>query len=215
MRGSGSFSGTASSTVATGSWEPAMDLMFGWLLAPLVILLPFLTCYGADAERRHWSDGVFKIVNAIKGTPSGGLPYIVMAIAANFVGIGVVNSFLTVPPPSLAILFWALSFWGFMWSLGRFASSFNIGLRGARSLHFTLMMALVVLPVPFFSAMGTFSSDNAGIWDVYILRPLIGSEDNRQVAWVYGILMLAGTLVVTFIAETNAVRKGVLKRYAS
>jgi ABC-type transport system involved in multi-copper enzyme maturation permease subunit len=199
----------------SSGWQSTFDLMFGWILIPLVVLIPFLACYGSDAERRYWSDGVLRIKNAIIGTPSGGLPYIVFVVLATFFGIGLVYQQVGLAMPSMAILFWSLSFWAFMWSLGRLSSSFNFGLRGARSLHFTLMMALVALPVPFFSAMGSFSSSNAGIWDLYILRPLIGSDDNRSVAWVYGILMLAATLIITFIAETNAARKGVLQRYAT
>lgn len=192
-----------------------MDLMFGWLLGFLVILVPFLSCYGSDTERKYWADGLVKVRNLLIGSPSGGLPYILLMIAAVYGGIAFVNNQFGMSSPSLAILFWSLSFWAFMWSLGRFSSSFNLGLRAARSLHFTLMMALVALPVPFFTAMGAFSSANSGIWDIYILRPLIGGEDNRTIAWVYGIMMLAGTLVVTYIAETNASRKGVLQRYAS
>lgn len=207
---------TASSptTTATG-WESGIDLMFAWTLAPLVVLVPFFTCYGIDAERRYWADGVIRFKNAFIGSPSGGFIYTLAIVLASYAGISFVHSQLGLSSPSGAILFWTLSFWSFMWSLGRFSSSFNIGLKAARSLHFTLMMAFVALPVPFFSAMGAFSSSNAGIWDVYILRPLIGTEDNRQIAWVYGGLMLAGTLIVTYIAETNASRKGVLQRYAT
>lgn len=210
-------SATASSGIHSSSaaWQAGIDMMFAWTLAPLAALLPFFTCYGIDAERRYWSDGVLRIRNTLIGTPSGGLIYTSAIVVAAYTGIAFANSQVSLALPSGAILFWALSFWAFMWSLGRFSSSFNIGLRAARSLHFTLMMAFVALPVPFFSAMGAFSSANAGIWDIYILRPLIGMEDNRQIAWVYGILMVAGAFIVTYIAETNASRKGVLQRYAT
>ncbi len=208
-------SATSAGTIGSSTWQAGFDMMFAWTLGPLVALLPFFTCYGIDAERRYWSDGVLRIRNTLIGTPSGGLIYTLAIVLASYAGIAFVHSQVGQSWPSGAILFWTLSFWAFMWSLGRFSSSFNIGLRAARSLHFTLMMALVALPVPFFSAMGAFSSANAGIWDIYILRPLIGMEDNRQIAWVYGILMVAGSFIVTYIAETNASRKGVLQRYAT
>jgi hypothetical protein len=207
-------SGTAGPT-SSSMWQASLDLGFGWILAPLAILVPFFTCYGGDAERRFWSDGTFRPQNIFLGTPSGGLPYIWLLILAAYAGIAYVNNQALLSFPSAAILFWSLGIWTFMWSLGRLASSFNMGLRAARSLHFTLMMSLVALPVPFFSAMGAFSSANAGIWELYILRPLIGTEDNRSLSWVYGGLMLAGALLVTYIAETNASRKGVLQRYAT
>lgn len=213
MAGTMGRSPATSAAAYSASWHYAIDLMFGWLTAPLVVFVTFLTCYGSDAERKYWSDGVLRIRNILTGTPSGGLPFLLAMVGALYVGIVFVNSQLSTSGPSLAILFWAISFWAFMWSLGRFASSFNLGLRAARSLHFTLMMALIALPVPFFSAMGAFSSSNAGIWDLYILRPLIGSEDNRSLALVYGMMMLAGTLLVTYTAETNASRKGVIQRY--
>ncbi len=208
-------SATVSTPAGRQAWTYAMDLAFGWMLVPLVVFIPFFTCYGADAERRFWADGSLRIRNMLIGTPSGGLPYTLTLVAAIYCGIVFTYSQLNASWPSSAILFWALTFWAFMWSLGRLSSSFNMGLRAARSLHFTLMMTFIALPVPFFSAMGAFSSSNAGIWDIYILRPLIGAEDNRQTAWVYGVLMLAATLIVTYIAETNASRKGVLQRYAT
>lgn len=211
---SAAMSGT-SGISSSSAWQSAYDVMFAWTLAPLVALLPFFTCYGIDAERRYWSDGVLRVRNMLIGTPSGGLIYTVAIVIASYAGIAFVLSRMGIPWPSPAILFWTLSFWAFMWSLGRFSSSFNIGLRAARSLHFTLMMALVALPVPFFTAMGAFSSSNSGIWDIYILRPVIGMDDNRQLAWVYGIMMVAAALIVTYIAETNASRKGVLQRYAT
>jgi ABC-type transport system involved in multi-copper enzyme maturation permease subunit len=208
----------ASRPTATTSthWTSALDSLFGWLTSGLVILVPFLTCYGSDGERRYWSDGLANVRNTFLGTPSGGLPYLLLVILASYFGFGFVQQYANGAWPSLHILFWLMSFWTFMWSLGRFSSSFNMGLKAARSLHFTLMMALVALPVPFLSAMGAFSSENERLWDLYILRPLLTfTVDNRPAAIVYGGIMVAGALIVTYIAETNALRKGVLQRYAS
>lgn len=208
-----SMGGRPTTTSAPLGWSYAIDLMFGWMTAPLAVFVAFLTCYGSDSERKYWSDGMLRIRNVFTGTPSGGLPYLLGMVVAIYAGIWFVHSLLGAASPSPSILFWSLSFWTFMWSLGRFSSSFNLGLRAARSLHFTLIMALIALPVPFFSAMGAFSSSNSGIWDLYILRPLIGSDDNRSLGLVYGMMMLAGALLVTYTAETNASRKGVIQRY--
>ncbi len=204
---------TASLTTSTTNNQ--MDLMFGAMTGCIVVLVCFLTCYGGDAERRYWSDGVFRIKNILVGSPSGGLPYVLSLVASIYLGFTLTSLQFSASPPSLAMLFWALATWSFMWSLGRLASSFNLGLKGARSLHFTMIMFLVALPVPFFSATGAFSSSNTGIWDLYILRPLIGNEEKGKIAIVYGVIMLAAMALVTYIAETNAVRKGVMQRYAS
>ena len=208
------------SAVASGSrhatiWNSQIDLVFGWLITPLFVLVPFLTCYGSDAERKYWSDGILKIRNMLLGTPSGGLPYLLLMVGASYAGFAFTYVQLAAQPPSWQVLYWALGFWSYMWSLGRFASAFNLGLRASRSLHFTLMMALVALPVPFFSAMGAFSAENQALWDLYILRPIVGLDDNRTLCLLYGTLMLAGTAFMTYIAETISARKGVLHRYAA
>lgn len=208
-------SATASSGSGAGtSWASQTDLVYGWLLIPLFALLPFLACYGSDSERKYWKDGLVNVRNTLLGTPSGGLAYLILMVLSAYAGFAFTYSQLGTQPPSWNVFFWSLAFWCFMWSLGRLASSFNLGLRASRSLHFTLMMALVALPVPFFSAMGAFSVENQALWDLYILRPIVGTEDNRMLGLLYGVLMLAGTAFMTYIAETIAARKGVLQRYA-
>jgi ABC-type transport system involved in multi-copper enzyme maturation permease subunit len=208
-----SVASSASGTRA--AWSAATDIAYGWLLVPLFALMPFIACYGSDSERKYWQDGVVNIKNTFLGTPSGGLPYLVLMVMSAYAGYAFVHSELGTVPPSLEVLWWTIGFWTFMWSLGRFASSFNLGLRASRSLHFTLMMALVALPVPFLGALGAFSDTNQGLWDLYIMRPIIKDVDNRMICLIYGTLMLAGGILTTFVAETIASRKGVLQRYAA
>jgi ABC-type transport system involved in multi-copper enzyme maturation permease subunit len=209
VRGAMRASSSMGSGIATPTtWNSTMDLAFGWLLAPLVILIPFLSCYGLDAERRAWPDGTFSLQRVFKGTPSGGLPYIWGLILAAYLGFYFVHSQILMDPPSPAILLWSLAFWTFCWSLGRLGSGFKLGLRAARTFQFTIIIALVALPVPFMTAIHVFSSTDAGIWDLYILRPLVGNEDNRSIALFYSVLLAGASLVITFVAETTAARKG-------
>jgi len=197
---------------ASTPWNAGVNLAFGWMFMPLVIFLPFLTCYGRDGERKFWPDGVFSIRNIFTGTPSGGLPYVwALILAASLSMMWLLGHYSPGIALSPAMVVWVLSLWTFMWSIGRLASSFNSGLRSARTLHFTLMMLLIALPVPFFSAASTFDSSSTGIWDIYILRPLIGSRDNSSIAMVMsGVLILASALL-TYVAELNAARKGLVQ----
>ena len=203
-------SAAASGSRSTTTWSTASDLFYGWLLVPVLALVPFIACYGSDAERKYWQDGVVRPRNTLLGTPSGGLSYLLLMISAVYAGFAFTHVQLAADPPSVQVLFWSVTLFSFMWSLGRLASSFNLGLRASRSLHFTLMMALVALPVPFFSAMGAFSQENTTLWDLYVLRPIIGVQDNRSICLIYGVLMLAAATFTTYVAETIASRKGVL-----
>lgn len=193
------------------SWDMGVNLAFGWMLIPLVIFLPFLACYGVDVERKFYPDGLFSIRRMFLGTPSGGLPYVLTLILLGWAGMAMVLVHYGAPMLSPAILVWALAFWSFMWSIGRLTSSFAMGLRSARALHFTLMMALIALPVPFFGAASTFDSASGSIWDIYILRPLMGTQDNTMIALVMAAILAGGAVVLTYIAEFNASKKAILK----
>lgn len=196
-------------SASTAGYNAGVNMAFGWMLAPLIMLIPFLTCYARDAERKFWPDGLFSIRKMLVGSPSGALPYIWAMIILGYLGMTWMLSRYLAPTPSPAILFWSLALWTFFWSLGRFSSSLDLGLRSARALHFTIMMALVALPVPFFSVAANFDSTTSNIWDIYILRPLLGSRDNTVIALVEGGVLVLAAVLMTYLAETNAARKGV------
>ncbi|MBN9502410.1 MAG: hypothetical protein BGO01_12800 [Armatimonadetes bacterium 55-13] len=200
--------GFTSSVSSSTSWESGVNQMFGWILMAMVVFLPAITCYGRDGERKFWPDGLFSWKATFLGTPAGALPFIYGIVLVGFFSLNLVYGQIGSTAMGFSILFWALAFWTFMWSLGRLASSFNSGLRSARALHFTLMMMLIALPVPFLSALSTFDSDSSSIWDIYILRPILGSHDNSGYAWVMGGIMIVAAFLVTAIATVLGARKG-------
>jgi len=202
-------------TSTSPSWSYVQDLGFAVLIMPLIVLIPFASCYGLDGQRRNWPDGTISLRRILSGTPSGALPYICSLVLATYFGIAGVCQLNGGALPSIAIVFWSLALCTFLWSISRLTSSFNMGLRSARALQFTIAMGFIALPVPFFSAISAFNSSDAGIWNLYILRPMIGVMDNRNLSWIYGFILVVLSLAVVAIAETNAARKNVQSGYAT
>ncbi|HWA82685.1 MAG TPA: ABC transporter permease, partial [Fimbriimonadaceae bacterium] len=84
--------GHASALATPGASGPDSDRIAGqafvWLLTSLILVLPFITCYGSDLERKSWPDGIFNVRRMLIATPSGGLPFLlalVLAVAGGFV----------------------------------------------------------------------------------------------------------------------------------
>jgi ABC-type transport system involved in multi-copper enzyme maturation permease subunit len=195
----------------------ALSLVYGWCLVPLVIFLPFITCYGRDQERRFWPDGTFRLRNLFIGTPSGGLPYIWALVLGSALAVAWgfrVRFGLWTDGEFFSIVFYSVALWTFGWSIGRWASSGNSGVRVARTMHFAAIVALGALPVPFFTLIDPnfMGKAEATIWDLYMMRPLIGGDDNslRAVAMGVALFMLAG--LVTLIAERSAEARGLRLR---
>jgi hypothetical protein len=210
---SGSFSMARS---ASGFTEPGAILGVGlfMFLAPMFVFLPFLTCYGLDAESRFWPNGTFKIKKAFDGTPAGAMPYIAMVIIASALATAggyywSTGKLPTVEFPSFVVF--TLGFWTFFWAVGRFTSSLMMGVRSARTLQFAVFLVLAILPVPFLSAIQSAyymdSSTPAGLWEVYVLRPLWLDSDRSLQALLYGVIMLGGGYLVARVAEVRAKQK--------
>jgi hypothetical protein len=76
-----------------------------------------------------------------------------------------------------------------------------MGLKAARTLHFTVFIVVVVLPVPFLSAImsstGVGWSPNSPLLDLYVLRPILDVGANRvgQEALYGGILLVLGIVI--------------------
>lgn len=200
----------SSTTVAAG------PIVF-WALFPLLLVMPFLSTFGVDAERRYRPNGWFSIKHTLDGTPAGGLPYVVVligacliaAIAGEWFGQGRKQ-----PLGTLAYVLYIFGFWGMFWAIGRFAASTFVGLRSARMLQFAAFVLIVFLPVPFFasiassSSFGSSSSVNSGIWDFYILRPFFTPfATGETIAAVYGIILLFLGTLIGLAAERNVRRR--------
>jgi hypothetical protein len=205
-------------SVASGTYSLTHNLsvMYGWSLVTLVLIIPFLTCYGRDQERKFWPDGTFRIQNTFVGTPSGGLPYLLLIIlgGAASIALGVRIRTGVWPDGELAaIAFWASCLWFFGWSLGRWTSNGNAGLRVARTMHFAILLAIGGLPVPFFTLLNpNFEPHEGSVWDFYVMRPVLGGIDNTTSAVITGIALLLLGMLITLFAERGAAVHGVRLR---
>ncbi|HVT13994.1 MAG TPA: ABC transporter permease subunit [Fimbriimonadaceae bacterium] len=182
-----------------------------WLLTSLILVLPFITCYGVDLERKYWPDGVFDIRRMLMATPSGGLPFLLALVLAVAAGL-VVDSIWT---PSLigaatpAYLYFGLAFVFAAWSVGRLASAFNNGLRYARTLHFAILVLVLFLPLPLLAIADPFgmSSSGSSVWDLYVLRPALMSNDGTGQAWLTGTVLLVVGAALVYWERSMAKKK--------
>lgn len=199
-------------STSTASVSPAIDLfssrMFVALLTNLVVVLPFLTCFGKDLERKFWPDGAFNIRRMLVGTPSGGLPYlfaVALAAAGGFIVYSIWEPGL-VGLHFLGFFYYGLALVFAAWSVGRYTSALANGLRYARTLHFTVLVLVMWLPVPLLLIADPFGlgTQDASVWDYYVLRPLFSSSDKTGLALVTGTILIAVGLVLAIRAESLA-----------
>lgn len=204
----GMYGSLGGSTRATPDFDLVTGRVFIALLTNLVVVLPFLTCFGKDLERKFWPDGAFKIRRMLLGTPSGGLPYLLavsLAAAAGFVVYGIWE------PSLMGLHFLAFAYYGLAlvfaaWSVGRYTSALANGLRYARTLHFTVLVLVMWLPVPLLLIADPFGmgSQDSSVWDYYVLRPLFSSSDKTGHALVMGTILIAVGLGLSIRAESLA-----------
>jgi ABC-type transport system involved in multi-copper enzyme maturation permease subunit len=178
------------------------------MLMPLIIVLPFATCFGMDLEKKFWPDGAFSLRHMLKGTPSGALPYLFAIVLAGAAGIRTYAAIagIAMGYRFVIVVFFALAFFFAAWAVGRLTSAMQSGLRQARTLHFTFLMLATVLPLPFLSLLDptSYSSPEVTIWDVFLLRPLFSSGDKTDIALLHGTILLVIGLILTISSERIA-----------
>lgn len=216
--------GMSGSGAPMADYEMTYARQFVSMLTGLVILLPFISCYGTDLEKKFWPDGLFRIRRTLMATPAGGLPYLISLGLAVAAGI----SFYAVWHPeilgvrSLGYLYYGLALLFFCWSFGRLTSAMNNGLRYARTLQFTILVLVLWLPPPFLAiadptgfassprAMGITPGDfepariGPSLWDFYILRPLYSTDDKTLLALLFGTVLIVVGLFITRWSESLA-----------
>jgi len=188
-------------------------ILFNWILMPIMLALPFLTCYGMDGERRYWPNGLASVRRMLDGTPAGALPYLVAIILLTAAGTwaGLVLNGSHMPTIGyLGYVVFALGFWTFFWSIGRMASSALLGTRTARTTQMGVFIVLCVLPVPFLGSVASWAYDSPtlNVWDLYVLRPLIKADAWRvNQAALDGGIMLFAAMAITFASERSLRRR--------
>lgn len=204
-------------TAPFGTVDPrAVTLGYGlfWLLAPLALAVPTLATYGNDGASRQRANGWFGLRRMLDGSPAGALPYIGLLVALAIVfglgGIVAAGGNL----PSLLFASYALftlGFWALFWGIARIASSYGMGLKAARTTVVAAFVVLVVLPVPFLSAISaeTFNQAGTNVWDLYLLRPVLQfNQVNAAQPLVYGLALLAIGFGMHVWSERNRQRLG-------
>ncbi len=207
--------GALSSTVAT---ELLMGRAVAAAAVALMIFIPVVACFGTDLEKKFWPDGVFRLRRMWVGSPSGALPFLLALVLAAAVGMyayALVNDISVIGVHLFAYLFFSLALVFFAWALGRMTSAMSNGLRAARTLHFTFLVLVMAVPVPFISIADPYGFDSSTLsgWDFYLLRPLASSGDRSVHAAILGtVLTIVGLVLVKWsegLAKARYARIGV------
>lgn len=201
-------------SIASGgspSGGPTPDYLTGLTISigaiGILFLIPHLVCFAVDAERKYRPDGLLSLKTVLIGSPSGAYPYLVGVVALAVAGVSLGYRYAANAWPGLefaGMALWALGFLTLWWGLGRFVSSFKLGLKGARAALMGLMIVLLAIPVPIllmFSAATYASGTEMPIWRAYLLYPLI--PEKSDVAWMYGAIMGCIGFLFAFLGESN------------
>jgi ABC-type transport system involved in multi-copper enzyme maturation permease subunit len=200
-------------TVTTGGYPGAptssinTDLVASNILAvlPMILLiaLPFIACSGTDGARKFMPNGTFSFKEAIRGTPAGALPFLLMCMAATGLGVFMAYSILLHQVPGnifLSTLVWATGFWVFCWSFGRWASASTFELKSARTLHLASLIVLLGLPIPFLAIID--SQQQTPLWSFYPLYPLWMAGDDPSISrYAMGFALLVIGVLIAFFAN--------------
>jgi len=195
-----------SSMMGGSSGGPAVDLVASNIIAVLSMLLliplPFIVCSGLDGERKFWPNGSFNFREMLRGTPSGGLPFIILGFLAIAVGVLIPSIIMTSSTYEifLATLVWGAGFWVFCWSLGKLASSTSLELKSARTIHLALLIVCLGLPIPFLAIIDT--EQTSWLWKAYPLYPLWADpSETVYLRYAIGVALLVIGGVIAIVSN--------------
>ena len=186
-------------------------------MVPLLLFVPFVVCYARDSERKFWNDGKFKLGAMIKGTPAGGLPFLFGVVTATL-GSSLVAAYARAASyidwsSLIAYGFWMYAMFFFAWSIGRLASAYDLGLKSARTITFIVIFCLWFLPVPFLAIVEPTGATNSSftVWDLYILRPLMGEGGDPSSGLAIGVVLAAAGAILLYIAKAMELKSADLR----
>ncbi|MCC7434927.1 MAG: ABC transporter permease [Methanoregulaceae archaeon] len=189
---------------------------FGVLVASVSMiafwLIPALVCHAPDADRKFRYDGLFSLRQAIVGSPSGALPYLLFlwgTVVAVFVAVYAFSA-----RAMLGVQFWQLSAWGlgfivFWWGVARFFSSMGMNLKSARSSVIATGIVVLALPLPILSSLtftsyGTSSPSQTSLWMLHMAYPLAPGE--TVYAPYYAAFLVVSGIALALAGEANMKR---------
>jgi hypothetical protein len=175
----------------------------------LLFITPNLAAFGYDSERRFWPSGAFDVRQTFSGRPGGALPYLLLLSVGGCLSylLGVVsNSTATVKlsPEIAAHVLFVAGLWVLIFSTGRYASSWTLLAKTARSAAAVAFMLLVMLPPALLNSLVPDDRivTSFNVWDLYLMRPLMVTTEARfGQAALYGFLMFAAGVAIHLAAE--------------
>lgn len=188
--------------------EPALHAMAALITTvPLLIFLPFLSCYGSDAERRQVHNKLFAVRDALGKSVAGALPYIYLLLGVSGLAytVGRYLTHSTLDGDYLVGLLYAFGFWTFAWATTRLASSFNHGIKASRTLQFLTLGGFIGLPAPIFVALSSGFVDSGfthEIWKWFPVAPFIGQFESGP-AMIYALGLFILGIGFATISEKN------------
>jgi hypothetical protein len=217
------FMGYFSASVPGSDMGRDFGRVYAWTFMPLIVALPFMTCYGFDAENRFRPNGIFKIKGLFQPTPATALPYLATLLVGSAVTL-VAGGLYRISAGPFPIssgwipgrtmltsgffiqLAFTLAFWGFFWSIGRFTSSLGAGLRTARTLQFAAFLLVCAVPVPLIASLDHTNGfdDGVSLWTLWPLKSMFSSnQESTNEAMVYATIFLLLAIPISLYAEAR------------
>lgn len=185
------------SGIGRGTGMPGLDyltaLIFGVFALFGTLLLPQLSCFGFDDDRKYRPDGMWSFRKILDGTPAGNAPYLLGIGICFLVGLAapMVNTPLFPGLLTLSVFVWAAGLYFMLWALGQWSSAKAHGVKAARTSVLAMIILLTALPLPVIAALygihfqvtrSSYPPNFTMIWYPAALGPEL-----MPYAWAYGL----------------------------
>ncbi len=215
--GTGTFGGMMAAGgpgAMSGPATPPLNITGSMIAGPFLatfLLWPQILCFGGEASRRFWDDGLFSFKAAIKGTPAGGLIYMYAMIVSTWLGMNlVVPSVMMYDAKVGLMMFWVASFATMWWGLARFISARASSVRAARIGFISTMLLIVAIPVPVLTMIVennrySHAFEPSKVWSMHLLAPLFLQEDEFKL--FFGVIELFIGILFAWLSVKHTKRK--------
>jgi hypothetical protein len=167
--------------------------VFGVFALMGTLLLPQLSCFGFDDDRKYRPNGMWSIRKMFDGTPAGNAPYLLASLLCFLVGFGapMVNTAGAPGRLTAFVFIWAAGLYFMLWAWGQYSSAKGFGLKSARTTVLAIIILLAALPLPIIGALmalhfeitrSTSPPNFSVIWYPAALGPEL-----IPYSWIYGL----------------------------
>jgi hypothetical protein len=148
----------------------------------MLAFTPFISCFSVLAERKSQPDGLFNFRKLLIGTPSSGLPGVLLLLVVSTVGAYLTLDIKEIPvnaPELFSGAFWAAAALIAMWAICQLSSVISRTLTAARGLALATLATLVLLPMPVLQVFAEIESDD-GYLNIHPLFAAFVDVDHRM-----------------------------------